>query len=153
MRKLILALALGAAALCPGAMAQTPSPVAMTDSELAKSLGGNANGMRSYVLVLLKTGPNKVPAGEERDKMFKGHFGNMQRLADEGKLVLAGPLDGVDGLRGLFVLATSDIEEAKKLVATDPVIISGEMVGDFHKFFGSAGIMAINDIHKRISKK
>jgi hypothetical protein len=33
-------------------------------------------GMRQYVLVVLKTGPNKLPAGPERDAMFKGHFAN-----------------------------------------------------------------------------
>jgi uncharacterized protein YciI len=150
MWKWILTLALVQGA----AMAQTaPSPLALPDSELAKSLGGNENGMRGYVLVLLRTGPNKMPAGEGRDKMFAGHFANIGRLADEKKLLVAGPLDGVDGLRGLFVLATTDIEEARKWVATDPVVVNGEMVGEFHKFFGSAAFMAIPDIHRRISKK
>jgi len=31
-----------------------------------------------------------------------------------GTLALAGPLDGVDGWRGLFVLAVADIEEARR---------------------------------------
>ena len=34
-----------------------------------------------------------MPKGPERDEMFKGHFANMKRLAGEGKLALAGPLD------------------------------------------------------------
>lgn len=86
------------------------------DAELSRRLGANENGMRSYVFVLLKTGSNKVPAGPDRDEMFKGHFANMKRLAADGKLALAGPFDGVDGWRGMFVLATGDIEEAKKVV-------------------------------------
>jgi len=123
------------------------------EPELARSLGADENGMRRYVLVILKTGPNKVPAGPERDEMFKGHFANMNRLATEGKLVQAGPLDGVDGWRGLFVFATPDIEEAKKLVATDPVVMKGEMVPEFHKYFGSAALMLMNDLHEKVSKK
>lgn len=135
------------------AQAGTPAPEVQYDAQLAASLGANDNGMRSYVLVILKTGPTRVPDGPERQKMFAGHFANMQRLADEKKLVVAGPLDGVEGRRGIFIFATPDIDEAIKLVATDPVIISGEMVAEFHKFFSSAALMTVNDVHKRIQKK
>ena len=100
------------------------------DAEPARSVGADENGMKSYVLVVLKTGPTKVSAGAERDEMFKGHFANMNRLAAEGKLAFAGPFDGVDGWRGLFVFAVPDIDEARKLVATDPVIVKGEMVAE-----------------------
>ena len=123
------------------------------DAELAKSLGADEHGMRSYVLVILKTGPTPVPAGPERDEMFKGHFANMNRLSDEGILAVAGPLDGVDGWRGLFILAVPDIEAAKKHVATDPVIIKGEMVAEYHKHFGSAALMMVGETHKKIAKE
>ena len=81
------------------------------------------------------------------------HFANLERLAGEGKLAYAGPLDGVDGWRGLFILSVDDIEEAKKLVATDPVISNGEMVAEYHKHFGSAALMLVNGLHAKISKK
>ena len=123
------------------------------DPELAKTVGADDYGMRKYVLVILKTGPNKLPAGQERDDMFKGHFANMNRLAKEGKLALAGPFDGVDGWRGLFVLAVADIEEARKYVATDPVIIKGEMIAEYHKYYGSAALMLVNDAHDKVAKK
>ncbi len=123
------------------------------DAGLAKKLGADDYGMKNYVLVVLKSGPKKMPAGKERDDMFKGHFANINRLAKEGKLAVAGPFDGVDGWRGLFILAVDDIEEAKKHVATDPVIINGEMIAEFHKFYGSAAMMQINETHQRIAKK
>lgn len=147
-------------ALSPALPAQTPAekvdsaaPPSAFDGELAKRTGANENGMRSYVFVLLKTGPNKMPAGPERDEMFKGHFANMKRLAGEGKLVMAGPFDGVDGWRGLFIFATPDIDEAKKLVATDPVIIKGEMLAEYHSHFGSAALMLVNEMHDKLAKK
>lgn len=132
--------------------AQAPVQAALPayDADLARSLGASENGMRSYVFVLLRTGPNKVPPGPERDEMFKGHFANMQRLSDEGKLALAGPFDGEGGWRGLFIFAVADIEEAKALVATDPVVIKGEMVPEFHKYYGSAGLMLVRDIHGKL---
>jgi uncharacterized protein YciI len=123
------------------------------DEALAKRLGADEHGMRRYVFVLLKTGPKPVPKGPERDAMFKGHFANMERLAAEGKLAAAGPFDGVDGWRGMFILAVTDIEEAKKLTATDPVIASGEMIAEFHVHYGSAALMQVNETHKAIAKK
>jgi uncharacterized protein YciI len=123
------------------------------DEALAQSLGADEFGMRNYVLVILKTGPNRVPEGSERDEMFRGHFANMKRLSNEGKLALAGPLDGTDGWRGLFVMAVPDIEEAKKLVATDPVVIKGEMVAEYHKYYGSAALMVVPETHNRVQKK
>lgn len=148
------ALLAGCAALAfaaPLAQAQAPAPA--YDAELAKSLGGNDNGLRSYVLVILKTGPNKMAEGDARKAMFKGHFANMERLAKEKKLALAGPLDGVDGWRGVFVIATSDIAEAKRHVDTDPVIVNGEMVAEYHKFMSSAALMMVNEVHNKIVKK
>ncbi len=135
-----------------GQVAETPVPPEY-DAELAKKLGADEMGMRQYVLVILKTGPKKMPAGDERKAMFAGHFANMKRLAAEGKLALAGPLDGVDGWRGLFIFAVPTIEEAKKLAETDPVIINGEMIAEYHTYYGSAGLMMINDISKKIAKK
>ena len=123
------------------------------DAELARSVGADERGMKSYVFVLLKTGPTRVPAGPERDAMFKGHFSNIERLAAEGKLVLAGPSDGVDGWRGLYVLAVADIDEARRHVGTDPVVAKGEMVAEYHKFYGSAALMLMNDLHKRLVPK
>jgi uncharacterized protein YciI len=145
----ILLLSLGPTA----ARSETVAPGLHYDGALAKSLGADERGMRAYVLVILKTGPNKVPDGPARNKMFEGHFANMQRLADEKKLVLAGPLDGTDGRRGIFVFATPDIEQAKAYVATDPVIVNGEMAAEYHKFYGSAGLMMINEIHSKIHQK
>ena len=123
------------------------------DAALAAKVGADDNGMRRYVLVILKTSPTPVPPGPARDEMFKGHFANMKRLADAGKLALAGPLDGVDGWRGLFIMAVSDIEEAKALVATDPVVAQGEMIPEFHKYYGSAALMLVNEGHAKVAKK
>ncbi|KPF68197.1 hypothetical protein IP84_10650 [beta proteobacterium AAP99] len=143
--------ALVAGALMAQAMPLQAQSASTYDAELAKKLGADERGMRRYVLVILKTGPNRIPAGPERDEMFKGHFANINRLAGEGKLVQAGPLDGVDGWRGLFVFATASLDEARAWVSTDPVVIKGEMVAELHAFYGSAALMAINEIHGKLT--
>jgi uncharacterized protein YciI len=123
------------------------------DEALARSLGADEHGMRRYVLVILKTGPTRVPDGPERQEMFRGHFANMERLSAAGILALAGPLDGVGGWRGLFVLAVADIAEAEKHVATDPVVVKGEMVAEYHTYYGSAALMLVRDAHAKIAEK
>jgi uncharacterized protein YciI len=153
----LTALAAGACllvlAVTSRAQGTVDAPRSAYDPDLARSVGADDRGMRNYVLVVLKTGPRKVPAGAERDEMFKGHFANINRLAAEGKLALAGPLDGVDGWRGLFVLAVPDIDEARRLVATDPVIVQGEMVAEYHTYYGSAALMLVRDAHDRVAKQ
>jgi len=149
MKKVCAALMLAAMAISGQVQAQLSAPPAY-DAELAKSLGGTDKGMRRYVFVILRTGPTKVAAGPERTEMFGGHMANIQRLANEGKLAYAGPLDGVNGARGIFIMSVESIDEAKALVATDPVIIKGEMVAEYHSHFGSAGLMMVNRVHPKI---
>lgn len=135
------------------AAAPAAAPPPAFDAALAERLGADDYGMRRYVLVVLKTGPKRMPAGPARDEMFRGHFANIQRLASDGRLVLAGPFDGVDGWRGLFVFNVPDIESAQALVATDPVIVNGEMVAEYHKYYGSAALQLVNEAHERIAQK
>lgn len=149
----LLTLAFFSLLLSTHAFPPQKEPPAEYDAKLAARLGADDYGMRGYVLVILKTGPKKMPAGKERDEMFKGHFANMKRLAAEGKLALAGPLDGKDGWRGLFIVPVKTIDEARKLVETDPVIKEGEMVAEYHTYYGSAGLMQVNDTHRKVQKK
>jgi len=103
------------------------------------------------VLVILKTGPTRVADGEARKAMFAGHFANMGRLANEGRLALAGPFaDDPAGWRGLFVLAVESVDEAQRLTGTDPVIQQGEMVAEYHPWYGSAALMLVPETHRRL---
>lgn len=149
------ALWLAMAALSASAQTQVAaSPKPVFDAELAQKTGADDYGMRNYVLVILRTGPTRVEDPERRKAMFAGHMANIQHLSKEGKLVLAGPFgDAVGDWRGLFVFSTDSIDEAKALVATDPVIIQGEMVADYHRWYGSAATMLIGDLHAKLAKQ
>ncbi len=90
------------------------------DSTLAKKYGADDYGMKWYTLVLLKTGPVKIEDKKIVDSLFAGHLKNIGRLADEGKLVVAGPLGQNDKYRGIFILNVDTIEKANELLQTDP---------------------------------
>lgn len=83
---------------------------------------------RDYVFVFITTGPVTDLSDEDRNKAFAGHFGNMKRLADEGKLLIAGPLGEPKSdpeHRGLFVFDETDTAEGQKLAETDPTVEMG----------------------------
>ncbi len=138
-------------AIAQAASAEEPSNTHQVDHALAKKFGANKNGMRSYILVILKSGQHRVPDGSTRDEMFKGHFANIKRLAAEGKMAVAGPFGDKNDWRGMFIFAVETPEEAQELVATDPVIKSGEMIAEYHRLFASAALMGVNDLHNQIA--
>ena len=142
-------------ALLAGAPVFAAGPVAPAyDEALARRVAADEYGMRPYVLVILKTGPKRMPDGEARNAMFAGHFANMERQAKAGKLVLAGPFTkDPDGWRGLFVFAVQDTDEAKVLTETDPVITNGEMVAEYHAWYGSAATMLIPELHEKLQSR
>ena len=148
-RLLLLALAF----LCIGSVVVTADERAF-DPELAKRLGADERGMKMYVLCILKTGPKDAEIkGEERKKIFAGHFANIGRLADEGKLAVAGPFGKNDkSYRGLYIFNVATIEEAEKLVMFDPAVKAGVFVPDLTLWYGSAAMMVVNDTHKKIEK-
>jgi len=146
--------AIGAAHAGEPAKPSDAQPAPGFDAELARRTGADDYGMRSYVLVILRTGPTPVKDPEARKAMFAGHMANMDRLAKEGKLALAGPFGDAGGdWRGLFVFAVKDIDEAKALTATDPVIRQGEMVAEYHTWYGSAATMLISELHGKLARK
>ena len=143
-------------ALSIAAFGQTnkPAETVKYDAELAKRLGGNDNGMKSYVLVILRTGPKDAEfKGKARDDIFAGHMANIGRLADQGKLLLAGPFGKNDlTFRGVFVFDVTTVEEARKLAETDPAVKAGVFVLDIIPWFATAAVTAIPEIHKKIIK-
>lgn len=123
------------------------------DAELAKRLGADKMGMRKYVLAILKTGPAQITDKEERARLFQGHFGMINRLAEEGKLSVAGPFSDGGEYRGLYIFNVETIEEAQKLTETDPSIKAGIFRVEFIKWYGSAALIEVNNIHNRISQE
>ncbi len=126
---------------------------AVYDSVLAKRLGGNANGMKNYIMVILTTGAADIKDKKITDSLFKGHMSNMERLAKEGKLAVAGPFGKNElGYRGIFIINSNSVDEAKALVDTDPAVQAGVFSAVYLKWFGTAALMETTDIHNRIVK-
>ena len=108
--------------------------------------------MKKYVMAFLKAGPTKLTDSAARSRLQAAHMTNIQRMADEGKLIVAGPfLDG-KALRGIYIFNVESVEEAKKLTETDPAITAGTLEMELHPWYGSAALQEIPNIHKAIVK-
>ncbi|MBD8489986.1 hypothetical protein IFO69_14610 [Echinicola sp. CAU 1574] len=123
------------------------------DPELAKKYKADDYGMKKYVIAFLKRGPDVANySEEERGKIQQGHMNHIGKMVEKEKLVLAGPFFGDGELRGIFVFDVDNIEEAQQLTAEDPAIKAGVLIMDLKEWYGSAAVMAIPEIHKKIQK-
>jgi uncharacterized protein len=123
------------------------------DSALARKLGADDYGMKKYVFAFLKSGKTIISDKTEEQKIQIAHLRNIQRLAADGKLVIAGPFMDNQELRGIFIFNLATIEEAKQLIETDPAIKAGVLVMELHPWYGSAALMEVVGIHHRLEKK
>ena len=111
------------------------------DSELATKLGADDYGMKGYVLVMLKSGSNTSKDEAARNKAFTGHMANINRLVELDKLIVAGPLGKNDKTyRGIFILDTTTLDEAKALLETDPAIKAQYLDAELYNWYGSAAL-------------
>lgn len=124
------------------------------DQKLAEEVGADQYGMKKYVIAFLYRGDKVSEYTEaERSKLQESHLANINRMAEEGKLVMAGPFFGNDELRGLYFFAVESIEEAQALTETDPSIQAGVLKMDLKEWYGSAALMMMNELHMKVAKE
>ena len=124
------------------------------DAELAKKVGADDYGMKSYIFVVLKTGTNTSKNKAEINKAFSGHMDNINRLVKNKKMVIAGPMGKNDkGYRGIFILDVPTIEEAQKLLQTDPAIKEKLLEPELFVWYGSAALGTYLDAADKVWKK
>lgn len=115
--------------------------IAQPGAVFAQAAPADPPGMEVYLFGLLKRGPAWTPGEtDETRKIQEGHMANIQRMADLGALVAAGPIENGDELRGIFVFRGRTIEEARALAAKDPAIAASRLVLDLHPWIGPSGI-------------
>jgi uncharacterized protein YciI len=138
-------MALSAGCLLAAAFALQPDlaqPAAAPPAAAPPShVGPSGYEMTTYYVGFLYRGPSWSP-GEtpESQKIQEGHMANIQRLAKEGKLLLAGPFTDDGELRGMFVFQVASLEEAKALCDTDPAVKAGRLRVELHPWFSAKGI-------------
>jgi len=95
--------------------------------------------MKRYWLVLLQKGLNRNQDSISAEKIQAAHMANINRLAKEGKLVMAGPIGVEDDLRGIFLMNCADSSEVENFVKTDSAVITGRLVMKYYPWWTMKG--------------
>ncbi|MFC4164477.1 YciI family protein [Epilithonimonas zeae] len=124
------------------------------DQKLADSLGADQYGMKSYYLVILKKGKAEITDKSKKSELMKGHMENINKLAKDGKLIVAGPMleKNPNDYNGIFILDAKTKEEAESLVLTDPSVKSGIFDVEIYKWYGSAALPLYLKSHDKVTK-
>ncbi|MBR9923346.1 MAG: hypothetical protein GYB31_21140 [Bacteroidetes bacterium] len=123
------------------------------DARLARELGADDYGMKTYVMAFLKAGPNRSQDSLEAARLQKAHLQNISRMAESGDLVIAGPFMDEGDVRGIYIFDVPTVEEAEALTNTDPAIQAGRLEMELRPWYGSAALVKLNEIHEKIQKE
>lgn len=129
----LLTLFFFACSFCAGAQARHPKTFKVAPDKPGK----DSLTLKQYYFVMLTKGPRRDEITDTAviNKLQAGHMGNMKRLADEGKLLVAGPFGDDGNWRGIFIFDVDTKEEAEQLLATDPMIKAGRLGYELHPWW------------------
>lgn len=103
-------------------------------------------GMRTYYMGFLTRGSKWTPeVTDETRALQKAHIANIERLARDGRLLIAGPFsyepsDADQSLRGIFIFDTETRAEAEELAKTDPAVKAGRLAIRVIPWYGPYGL-------------
>lgn len=99
----------------------------------------NAEELKAYYLVILKKGPHRDQDSVTAEQIQKGHMDNITKMAEAGKLNVAGPFLDEGDLRGIFIFNLSSEQEVRALVDNDPAVKAGRLIYEIHPWMTAKG--------------
>lgn len=123
------------------------------DAALAAAYGADDYGMKKYVFAFLYRGDSSSADSAQAMELQMKHLENIRRMAEEGKLVMAGPFFGDQELRGIYIFNVASIEEAEALTNTDPAIEEGVLRMELMEWYGAAALVGLNELNQKVTKK
>ena len=95
--------------------------------------------MKQYWLVLLFRGPNRSQDSISAAKIQQAHMSNIERLAAQGKIIMAGPMGDKGDLRGIFIMDGTDSVEIANHIKVDSAIVTGRLRFEIHPWWTAKG--------------
>jgi len=95
--------------------------------------------MKQYWLVHLLRGANRTHDKATAARIQAAHIANIERLAREGYIVMAGPMGYDSDLRGIFIMNAKDSASVAQLVMQDSAVITGRLRFEIHPWWKQTG--------------
>ena len=97
--------------------------------------------MTTYVVGFFHRGPNAGKGDPaEAERLQAGHLANFGKLAEAGKLIVAGPFSDNTELRGMLIFKLNSVDEARALMEADPMHKAGRLTLELHPWFAATGL-------------
>ncbi len=96
---------------------------------------------KQYWFVMLTKGVNRdaITDSVEISRIQAGHMAHMKKMAEDKKLVMAGPFGDDGNWRGIFIFDVKIREEVVDLLKQDPAIASGRLDYEIHPWWSESG--------------
>lgn len=93
--------------------------------------------LKQYYFVMLTKGPQrgKIKDTAVVNNLQRSHLANIDRLYNEGKILVAGPFGDDGNWRGLFIFDCDTQAEVEQLLNTDPMIKAGWLAYEVHPWW------------------
>jgi len=95
--------------------------------------------MKRYVFMHLLSGSERSQDSLEAAKIQEQHLAHLNKMADSGKLVVAGPFENGGEYRGLLIFDVETIEEALALEGDDPAVKAKRLKMQAFYWWGAKG--------------
>jgi uncharacterized protein YciI len=112
-----------------------------TSATSAERIANDTPRMKQYWLVMLLKGNNRTHDQATAQRVQAAHIANIERLAAEGKIIMAGPMGYKHDadLRGIFIMDAKDSVTAASFVNTDSAVIAGRLRFEIHPWWTQTG--------------
>jgi len=95
--------------------------------------------MKKYFMAFLKEGPMRDQDEKTTARIQEEHLAHMGKLADEGKINIAGPFGDEGEFQGIVIYSVPTLEEAIKLTSEDPAVIAGRLIIEVRPWWAAIG--------------
>lgn len=93
-------------------------------------------GMDTYLFGIVRSGKAEATPPADKQALQKEHRANMERMADAGILVGAGPLLDAGDYRGIFIFKGDARTKIDEMIERDPLIASGRLTLELLPWWG-----------------
>ncbi len=124
--------------------AQESSPGAAPKDKPTRAKAAHQMEFEKHYLVILRRGPSWTPeVTREVERIQSEHLAHLHRMAESGKLVIAGPCGEQEdpAFRGMCLYKTETLAEARRLAEEDPAVKAGRLQVEVMAWFTEKGYM------------
>ena len=95
--------------------------------------------MKKLVFALLVRGPKANDPNQDLEALQSAHLNHLNKLKEEGILLLAGPFQDADQKRGIVILNTHSIAAARSALEADPGFQAGRFSYEYNELLVPPG--------------